>query len=158
MKYKKTMTSFVILLLCFGGLYAQKGLPTAGGMATGAEGSVSYTVGQLAYTTQTSDEGSVAQGVQQAFEIFTTVGIHETSIQLDLSVYPNPTANYLTLKTDGSANMSYQLSDMNGKILENKEINGNNTSITLENQPVATYFLSVLKNNQLLKTFKIIKN
>jgi len=157
MKHKKTITSMAFLLLGLGGLHAQQSPTATGGEATGTGGTASYSVGQVVYTTNTGTNGSVAQGVQQPYEISTTVGINETSINLELSVYPNPTTNYLTLKTDDNTNMSYQLYDLQGKVIENKKVSSNATNISLEGQPTATYFLNVVKNNQIVKTFKIIK-
>jgi hypothetical protein len=158
MRQKKTITSIAFLLLGIGGLHAQESPTATGGEATGAGGAASYSVGQVVYTTNTGTNGSVAQGVQQPFEISTTIGINETSINLEMSIYPNPTTNYLTLKTDDNSNLSYQLSDMQGKVIANKKVISNVTSISLEGQPTATYFLNVVKNNQIIKTFKIIKN
>jgi len=157
MKHKKTITSMAFLLLGLGGLHAQESPTATGGEATGTGGTASYSVGQVVYTTNTGSNGSVAQGVQQPYEISTTVGINETSINLELSVYPNPTTNYLTLKTDNNENLSYQLYDIQGKVIENKKVNSNATNISLEGQPTATYFLNVVKNNQIVKTFKIVK-
>ena len=158
MKHKKTITSIAFLLLGLGGLHAQETIPATGGEATGTGGTASYTVGQVVYTTATGTNGSVAQGVQQPYEIFATTGINETSINLELSVYPNPTTNYLTLKVEETANLNYQLFDMQGKVIENKKVTTNTTSITMEALPTATYFLNVVKNNQVVKTFKVIKN
>jgi len=146
------------LLLGLGGLHAQESPTASGGEATGTGGTASYSVGQVVYTTNTGTNGSVAQGVQQPYEISTTVGINETFINLELSVYPNPTTNYLTLKTDDNTNLSYQLYDMQGKVIETKKISSNATNISLEAQPTASYFLSVVKDNQIVKTFKVIKN
>ena len=39
--------------------YAQETITSAGGNATGTEGTLSYTVGQLVYTTNASTSGSV---------------------------------------------------------------------------------------------------
>jgi len=77
---------------------AQKNTVASGGNASGSGGSASYAVGQVVYTTNTGINGSVAQGVQQPYEISTTVGINETTIHLGMSVYPNPTTDYLQLK------------------------------------------------------------
>jgi hypothetical protein len=139
-------------------LYAQESSTTAGGEATGTGGTASYSVGQVVYTTNTGTNGSVAQGVQQPYEISITVGINETSINLELSVYPNPTTNYLTLKVEDNANLSYQLFDLQGKVLESKKLQSTSTNINLEAQPKAIYFLRVTKNGTAIKTFKIIKN
>jgi len=158
MKHKKTMTSIAFLLLGLGGLHAQETVTTTGSEATGTGGIASYSVGQVFYTTDTGTNGSVAQGVQQPYEISTTLGINETTINLELSVYPNPTTDYLTLKVEKTEGLTFQLFDMQGKVIESKKVNSTSTSISLEGQPTATYFLNVVKNNQIIKTFKIIKN
>jgi hypothetical protein len=60
---------------------AQESANVSGGDATGSGGTVAYSVGQVVYTTNTGSTGSVAQGVQHAFEIF-TVGIKETELYM----------------------------------------------------------------------------
>ena len=160
MKHKKTFISVAFLLLGLGGLQAQESVNGSGGEATGAVGTASYSVGQVVYTTNTGTNGSVAQGVQQPYEISTTVGINETSINLEMSVYPNPTANYLQLKVDSEKldNLNFQLIDLQGKVITNKKVNSATTTVAMENLPKAIYFLNVVKNNQIVKTFKVIKN
>jgi hypothetical protein len=159
MRHKKLKLSAVLLLgLGLTGLQAQETIPATGGNASGSGGTVSYSVGQVVYTTNTGTNGSVAQGVQQPFEISTTLGINETSINLEMNVYPNPTTNYLILNVVESKGLSYQLFDLQGKLIENKKVTANNTTITMEDLPNATYFLKVTKNSQAVKTFKIIKN
>lgn len=155
---RQTIISFAFILLGLGGLHAQESPTASGGDATGTGGTSSYSVGQLVYTTSTGTNGSVTQGVQQAFEISTTLGINETTINLELSVYPNPTTDYLTLKVEKTEGLSYQMYDLQGKIIAIKTVKSTSTNISLEGQPTAIYFLNVAKNNQLVKTFKIIKN
>ena len=156
-----------LTLLLYGGLaslQAQQTTTTAGGEASGSGGTASYTVGQTVYTTNTGTNGnSTAQGVQQPYEISTTIGINETSISLEMSVYPNPTTNYLTLKVDASTSfsnqqLSYQLYDMQGELIKNIKISSKTTNIAMEYLPSATYLLKVIQNNKLVKSFKIIKN
>lgn len=157
---KKTITSIAFLLYGLGAIHAQESPVAAGAEATGTGGTASYSVGQVVYTTNTGTNASVAQGVQQPYEISTTVGIDETTIHLEMSVYPNPTTNYLQLKveTEKLENLTYQLIDMQGKVIENKNVNNSNTTIKMEALPKAIYFLNVLDNSQPIKTFKIIKN
>ncbi len=159
-KTRKVISAIMLLLL--GGtmtLQAQQTTTTAGGEASGSGGTASYTVGQTVYTTNTGTNGnSTAQGVQQPYEISTTIGINETSISLEMSVYPNPTTNYLTLKVEKTDNLSYQLYDMQGKLIKNIIISSKTTNISMENLPSAIYFLKISKSNKLVKTFKIIKN
>ena len=160
MKHKKTITSVALILLGLRGLQAQENSTAAGGQATGTGGTASYSLGQVVYTTATGTNGSISQGVQQTYEISAITGIAETAIKLELSVYPNPTTHFLKLEvgSEDLENLSYQLYDMQGKVIENKKVDSNTTHISLEGQSTGTYFLSVVKDNQIVKTFKVIKN
>lgn len=137
-------------------LSAQENTVASGGEAMGSGGTVSYSVGQVVYTTNTGTNGSVSQGLQQPYTISTTVGVNQTSIQLN--AYPNPTTNNLTLTTDDSESMRYQLFNIQGAEISSKTLNSKTCSISLEGHPPATYFLKVIKNNEVIKVFKIIKD
>jgi hypothetical protein len=165
MRHKKLKLSAIILLgLGLTGLQAQTSVNATGGDASGSGGSVSYSVGQVVYTTNIGANGSVAQGVQQPYEISVVTGLEEAKgISLSVTAYPNPTTDYLTLSIDASTtlsiqSMSYQLYDMNGKLLQSEKITGNQTSIVMSNLVPATYFVKVTEGNKEVKTFKIIKN
>ena len=155
-----------ILLLATGLLWAglaqaQESTNASGGDATGSGGTVAYSVGQLVYTTNTGTNGSVAQGVQQAFEISVVTGLEEAKgINLSVSAYPNPTTDYLTLSISEFeiSNLTYQLYDISGKLLQSEKITGNQTNIVMSNLVPANYFVKVIAGNQLIKEFKIIKN
>lgn len=155
------MRSLIIIALFFSvGLHAQESPTASGGDAIGTGGSSSYTVGQIIYTTNTGTNGSVAQGVQQPYEISTSVGIEITEINLELMAYPNPTNNALTLNIGNynNENLSYQLYDMQGKLLASKHVVNNNTTIGMQNLSPSTYLLNVFENKSLIKTFSIVKN
>jgi len=109
MGHKQLKLSAVLLLgLGLTGLQAQTNVNATGGNASGNGGSVSYSVGQVVYTTHKGSNGSVAQGVQQPYEI-SVAGIDEANgISLRVTVYPNPTTDYLTLEIDASASLSIQ--------------------------------------------------
>jgi len=160
MKNKKTKLSALLLLgIGFNQVYAQQATTASGGDASGSGGSVAYSVGQIVYTTYTGSNGSVAQGVQQPYEISITTGLLETDIKLNLSAYPNPTTNYLMLQIDNyDKALSYQLYDIGGKLLESNTVVANSTTIKMEQMPTGTYLLKVIQNNKEVKTFKIIKN
>ena len=172
MRHKKLKLSAVLLLgLGLTGLQAQETIPATGGNASGSGGTVSYSVGQVVYTTNSGTTGTVAQGVQQPFEISVVTGLEEAKgINLNCTAYPNPTTDYLMLKVENydNENLSYQLFDMNGKLLETKKVTGKQTSIVMSNLVPATYFVKVYavgrndrtgvtEGNKEVKTFKIIK-
>ena len=162
MRHKRLKLSALLFLgLGLTGLQAQESVNATGGDALGSGGSASYSVGQVVYTTNTGTNGSVAQGVQQAFEISVVTGLEEAKgINLSVSAYPNPTTDYLTLEVKDVEllNLHFQMYDMNGKLLQNEKITGNQTSIVMSNLVVATYFVKIIQGNKEIKTFKIIKN
>ena len=163
MRHKKVKLCAILLLgIGLTELQAQVAIPASGGDASGNGGSVSYSVGQIVYTTNTGGaNGSVAQGVQQPFEISVITGLEEAKgITLQCTAYPNPTTDFLTLKVEHFefSTLNFQLYDINGKLLENKKINGNETNIVMSDLVPATYFLKLTDNNKEIKTFKIIKN
>jgi hypothetical protein len=154
-----------IVLLAAGLLWAsftqaQSSANASGGNATGSGGTVAYSVGQVVYTTNTSDSGSVIQGVQHAYEILTT-GIKETELNISLTAFPNPTVDNLTLQISDYNNekLSYQLYDLQGKLLSKAQIIAKQTQINMTSLPVATYFVTIVnQESKNIQSFKIIKN
>ena len=161
MRHKKLKLS-VLLLLVLGltAVNAQETVPASGGNGSGSGGSVSYTVGQVAYTTNSGTDASEAQGVQQPYEISVVTGIEDAkAISLEFVVYPNPTTDFIILKTGDYdvRNVKYILYNVGGQILESNQLQGNETNISMQAYKPSTYFLKVVDNSKEIKTFKIIK-
>ncbi len=160
MKHKEFKLSILLLGLCYTAL-AQNGVPAAGGEALGSGGTVSYSVGQVVYTTSAGSNGNVAQGIQQPVLISTVTGLEEAKgINLSVSAYPNPSSDYLILSVSETniSNLSYQLYDVQGKHIQNEEIIGNETRIATSHFLPSIYFIKVFQGSSEIKTFKIIKN
>ena len=165
MQYIKIIFSILILLgFSLTGLYAQVAIPAAGGVASGSGGTVTYTVGQIVYTTNAGTPGSVAQGVQHSYEISVVPGSQEDDgIRLICFVYPNPTSDIVKLQIENRIeNLTYYLYNMNGKLILTNKIESKETIISMGNLVPATYFLEVVQTTadssvQKIKTFKIIK-
>jgi hypothetical protein len=62
-------------------VYAQESANSSGGKAIGVGGTVSYSVGQVFYTTNIGNSSSIAQGVQNAYEIY-SVGNEENNFNI----------------------------------------------------------------------------
>jgi len=75
MKTKITFLFCLLLNLLFYDSVAQETTSAAGGNINSDGGSISYTVGQVTNLYLTESNGSVAQGVQQPYEIFLVTGI-----------------------------------------------------------------------------------
>jgi hypothetical protein len=86
-----------------------------------------------------------------------------------ISVYPAQNSNNMILKVDATAimdyqSMSYQLYDINGKLLQNEMIADNLTTIVMDNLKPSIYFVKVVgvtpgnASQQELKTLKVVRN
>lgn len=158
--YKPKISFLLFFFFIVFQVTAQQAIVTSGGNATGTGGKVSYSIGQVADESQSGITGSVNQGVQQAFEIFTLKGKEFTNIRLEALVYPNPTTTNTTLKISNMNlnNLKFKLFDIQGKIIDGAKIVSENTILDIEHYPASIYFLKIESSTQELKVFKIIKN
>jgi hypothetical protein len=172
----KSLGVAALLTFTLSTVSAQETVNATSSNASGSGGSASYSVGQVFYTTNTGTNGSEAQGIQHPYEIWVITGFEAAkAISPLVSVYPNPTTDYLTLSIDefDNSNLSYQLYDISGKLLQNKKITSKQTNIVMSNLVPATYFVRLIQENKeanpvksyevdtkqfnVVKTFKIIK-
>lgn len=162
--YKRSILMVLCLLAGYTfALNAQlmhSGVMSAGGNATGTGGSASYSVGQLVYTTATGTTGSVAQGVQQPFEINVVSSIGDIFDISLFSAYPNPASKHLVLKIENTelSSLTYQLINTAGFVLKSAIISAQTTTINLAALSTSTYFLRIFSDDKEIKVFKIIKN
>jgi len=139
-------------------LQAQNNSVSAGADAEGSNGSISYSIGQVVYTSASGINGSINQGVQQPYDYDVITGIEHTEIELAL--YPNPTLGQVNLTIADSRTQEYSLSlfDATGRlIMQNSQLNGMN-SFSMESHAAGAYTLSVYKKDELIKSFRIIRN
>lgn len=161
MNVKFTISLIMLIFLC-SLTSAQEAIPVAGGAASGSNGTVDYSIGQLYYSVNSGTNGSAAEGVQQAFEISIISEIKKVKgISLECSLYPNPVVESLELKVGiediSNSSFSIQVFDINGKLIQSKILELNETTIDMRNLDPATYFLKLSDNRKELRTFKIIK-
>ena len=135
---------------------------STGSKATGDGGTVSYTVGQVAFTTATGSSGSLMGGLQQPYIIESITGIEDNRFSVGFTVYPNPTVDYIFLKSNIdkviSQKVVYTLYNFEGKIIDKREVLEKMTFIPMKEYGSATYFLKVMVGDSEMKSFRIIKN
>ncbi len=156
--YLGILTMFFLLSL---GMHAQETIASAGGSDSSGEGSVDYSVGQVFHETYSSANGKLSFGVQLPYEIMAGVGFEDLSwIGLTATVYPNPVKDQLILSIDrfDIFDLSYQIYDMNGKLIKFEEFDNTRINIDLSALSPSSYILRVVSSKKELKTFIIIKN
>jgi hypothetical protein len=155
----RTIIIIIILIAAFcPRLFAQEVIATAGSTLSNSNGSISYTIGEGVANTLTNGELTLTQGFQQAN---ITVSMISELKDLDFSItaFPNPTADVLTLKLtkDDVTELKYLLFDVNGKLIIQKYLVINETTILVGHLAKGFYLLKVQDGLRELKTFKIIK-
>lgn len=170
MKYQnlKIINLLIIMLLFFpfkGNSQTQdimETIITSGSNATGSSGSVTYSIGQVFYTyIGVQTVYNVAQGIQhqENDENLGTPEIEKPTTEI--FVFPNPTVDFVNISMKGdeleSANRSYRLYDLQGRLLKQNVITQSETQISLNNFSSSLYVLTVYVDNKLYKSFKILK-
>lgn len=157
----KSILLATTLLIATTGLFAQSQITASGGEASGSGGTASYSIGQTVYQTNNGNGGTVTEGLQQAYEIYSVTGVENTEIVLtQVSAYPNPVKHYLRLEVEMESvkDLSFQLYDIQGKVLQNQKLLGSEIQIDMSKYKPSSYFLIVISGNHSIKEFKIIKN
>jgi hypothetical protein len=141
-------------------LYSQSSIQAAGGDAQSDTVSLSYTIGSTMYSNFIGNEGNVIEGIQQPYEIFIVNSTESSSgILLSCSAYPNPVKDLLTLQIENYdiKNLSFELYNIEGKLLISNKIENIKTVISTSNLLNSFYLLKVIDEEKTIKTFKIIK-
>ena len=148
--------------------YAQSIAPqsvnSVGTKMTQANGSLSFTVGELVVITRTDSQGNTLGGGFTAGAMLTTMNIKETDATvLDVKVYPNPTTELVNIQINHSTidQVVVTITDLQGKEIYYGKYAciSNVIGINTASYPTGTYVLSLKNlNNQVLGTYKIIKN
>jgi hypothetical protein len=143
---------------------APQSVNSSGTIMTQANGSLSFTVGELVVLSQTDSDGNTLGGGFTAGATLTTVSIQETDAAiLDVKVYPNPTTELVNIQINHTTldQVVVTITDLQGKEVYNGKYAGISNVIGIKTAFYATgtYVLSLKNlNNQVLGTYKIIKH
>lgn len=137
---------------------------TSGSSVSGSSGTVTYSIGQVFYTYIGEEPVfSIAQGIQHQ-EKGGNLDIPQVDepVKAQMFVFPNPTADFVTISMNGveseGGQRSYRLYDIQARLLMQNTINQEETQVSLNNLSPSIYILVVYVDSKILKSFKIIKN
>lgn len=156
---KVTVLTALISIFSVSKLYSQEVIAGAGDHYNTGEISISWTLGETITETFKATDITITQGFHQP-EI-TIVSIDDVVISgYDITAFPNPTKNFVTLRIEASdySNLTYMLFDFNGKFINQNPVESHETLVSLEELDSALYFIRIMKNNEILTSIKLIKN
>ena len=89
-----------------------------------------------------------------------SVAVNIAPSEKELKAFPNPTTTILNLQISDATyrTLSYELYTIDGKLIQQQQINSNTTTIITSGLANGTYMLQVKDKGTLIKSFKIIKN
>lgn len=122
-------------------------------------GTISYTVGQVAYQTFTSQAGSINEGVQQVFKdtILNTFDA-DSGLNPAFSIYPNPVDGMLTIGKSGHSTMrfTYMLYSPELKLVRSGNLDAMYVRIETEGIMPGVSYLVILRDGIIYTQFKIV--
>lgn len=152
------MKFLALIIIPFGWTKAQTAILTTGTTATGASGSVAYSVGQVSYSHKGANQ-EVMEGVQQAYEIITLEVDDESIMEKKILLYPNPVKDFLNVDfgKENFHNTSYVLFDSQGKLIRSGKFSQQKNELNMTELPTSVYIIQIFQDRKNIKTFKIIK-
>tara|TARA_B100000674_G_scaffold44090_1_gene30573 strand:- start:95140 stop:95646 length:507 start_codon:yes stop_codon:yes gene_type:complete len=137
-------------------VFAQQDIvSTQGDSYSNSNNTIDFTIGEPVIETVSDGTNDVTQGFHQTQLTITSVKDYETDFILN--VFPNPTAQLLNVKVQQINNESYQIFDINGKLVLEGKLSNTNTVIDMAGLAEGTFILSIVRANQPVKSFQIIK-
>lgn len=154
MKHLNLLTLLLIGSYSFG---QQSVVTTGGDIISSAQGTISFSVGQVA-TNYISNGATINEGVQQPYEFFSVLSIDKVETSLSLDVFPNPTAGIIFLKSMDPIDATIEIFDESGRlVLHELKQNIQQTQIDLTAFSRGIYTVKVSGTTS-TQTIKIIKN
>jgi hypothetical protein len=152
------MKNFLVSILCALTMIArgQQAVVVTGGDASGVGGSVSYSIGQVAYTNDTG--GFVNSGVQQPFEI-TITSVDDSFRDLQLNLFPNPASQELFIEMKNTnKGISAEVLNSTGSLMDTIRLASTRTSIPVSHWAPATYMIRLTDESGNTAVYKVIKH
>lgn len=154
---KSVITGIALIFLFFNGRsqsVSPEVIATAGDFFTGLTASISWTLGEPVIETYSGTAGTLTQGFQQDWQ--SPDGIIEAEFNPDISIYPNPFYDQLTIHS--SVFCFVTVRDVIGRtVFGTTTIIAGSNSVNLSSLEAGTYFIVFTNNQHQSISKKIIK-
>lgn len=152
---KIILISFYISLIQ--GLYAQSDIVCSGGNIVESTGEINFSIGQVFVSYNESSNIIQNQGVQHPMEWFKlNSGIQTIYKSEQISIFPNPTLDFIQIDYDQYSTLTFIILDMTGKKLAEGNLKHSN-KIDFSFLPTNIYILSLNKDSIWIQSSKVEK-
>ena len=137
-------------------IYSQEVVSTQGDSYSGAAGSIDFTIGEVVINTGTNGTNDITQGFHQTNWNF--LSLDDFVPDYSVAIFPNPVQNILNIQTENFEGVSYKMYDAAGRIVMEDVLTSNSTVLQVERLAPGKYSITLSKNSNKLKTFKLVKH
>lgn len=134
---------------------AQEVVSTQGESYSNASANIDFTIGEVIIATETDGTNDITQGFHQTNWNF--LGVEDFAPNFKATIFPNPTSDFLNIKTSVFENVTYTLYDAMGKLVLQNILFAEQTTIQVSQLAPGAYLLTLNNETQNLKTFKLVK-
>lgn len=137
---------------------AQQVTATAGDAYENSNYSLTFTLGEPVIITLQSDDNLLTQGFHQSDIQVAITAVHDPAFSV-MKVFPNPAADKLFIHLENTHlhGSTYRLHSFNGQQLRAGNITEMEVAIELASFVPGTYVLTILRDEKVRITYKIIK-
>lgn len=160
---KRYLAQFCTVLLVFFGILvipssflAQQVISSQGESYTNETTKIDFTIGETVTNTISDGTNDLTQGFHQSNWIL--VGLENLNPETQVNIYPNPSVDELTIETPAFKELSFELFDAEGKLVERDELTAEKTPVKVVQLAPGNYTLTIRHGSQVWKTFKLIKS
>lgn len=155
---RKILLLTMIMSSFYLGTNAQELIATSGDYSESTIGSLSWSIGEPIIENAFNSDIILTQGFNQSK--LTVTAINEMiGLEINISVYPNPTIDYLSIEANSDQQKEFQINlyDLSGKLILQKDFFTEKETINMQEFKPAIYILKISINNTDIKTYKVIK-
>jgi len=152
---KKKFLLIGLLLFGFYIAQSQELISNSGDTFSNSSYEISWSLGEVCIDTYSNGDFILGEGFHNANIEISRI---DENIKLNVSIYPNPTSDFITISsTDVMSEIHLNITDMNGKVLNEAILTNREFQIDLSQFTNGVYLLNLIDKN-FSNTFKIIKN
>ena len=157
----KRIFTITLLLLTYGA-FAQanvkkSSISTSGGSATAGDKEIVFTIGETHVREVDMNDTHLSEGFIGP-DILETMGVNTYGTLTDISIFPNPATDHLTVLLPQYGDYEFYLFDLTGKLIIQRKAQDTEMTLNISHLNTAEYMLIVIdRPNKLKNIFKIIK-
>ena len=152
-----SIAGFLLAVLAFGQTVNPELVSSSGASFSSTTYQLDWSIGESITASYTGNNKTITQGLHQGN--LTVTSAFDLAMDVEILVYPNPTTDLITMQlgVENTDELAYTVSDINGKHVLQGKIGNKTQMLNLGSVVSDFYFLSIKQENQIIKSFKIIK-